>query len=261
MLSKLGAKLTYANVMSTLAMFVALAGGAYAAATIGAGDIKRDAVRSKHIKSQAVKSKQIKDGAVAGPEIRDGAVTSGRIADGAVTSGKIADGAVTTGSISDQTVTNTKIGDGAVTSGKISDDAVTSGKISDDAVTTGKISDDAVTSGKIADFSLRLKDLGGQTNAATATVGSAITVPNGGCSRATLTLSNPAPAGLLGSLVVGYLTSDQGSAVLNNVGFVVPTMISATSQGGAAANLMVCSFGTTQNIPVGSVFHYSLIGP
>jgi hypothetical protein len=44
-------RLTYANVVASLALFVALGGTTYAAATIGAGDIKKDAVRSKHIKS------------------------------------------------------------------------------------------------------------------------------------------------------------------------------------------------------------------
>ena len=40
-----------------------------------------------------------------------------------------------------------------------------------------------------------------------------------------------------------------------------PTIISETSQGGAIPNLMVCSFGSTQTVPAGSVFHYQLIGP
>jgi hypothetical protein len=38
------------NVIGYLALFVALGGGAYAAAKIDAGDIERNAVRSKHIK-------------------------------------------------------------------------------------------------------------------------------------------------------------------------------------------------------------------
>jgi hypothetical protein len=54
MLDKLGLRLSYANVMATLAMFAILGGGAYAAATIGADDIKKNAVRSKHIKKKAV---------------------------------------------------------------------------------------------------------------------------------------------------------------------------------------------------------------
>jgi hypothetical protein len=47
--------LTYANVMATLAAFGVLAGGgAYAASKIGAEDIKRNAIRTKHIRGGAV---------------------------------------------------------------------------------------------------------------------------------------------------------------------------------------------------------------
>jgi hypothetical protein len=52
----LGERLSYANVMATIAVFGVLAGGgAYAASTIGPGDIKKNAVRSKHIKTGEVK--------------------------------------------------------------------------------------------------------------------------------------------------------------------------------------------------------------
>jgi hypothetical protein len=53
-------RLTYANVVASLALFVALGGTTYAAATIGAGDIKKDAVRSKHIKNGEVKSEDLR---------------------------------------------------------------------------------------------------------------------------------------------------------------------------------------------------------
>ena len=69
-------RLTYANVMSTIAVFGVLAGGgAYAASKIGADDIKRNAVRSKHIKDAQVKRRDI-----ARPEawraVRAGSTTS-----------------------------------------------------------------------------------------------------------------------------------------------------------------------------------------
>lgn len=44
-----------AMMVALLALFVALTGGAYAAAKIGAADIKLNAVRSKHIKAKEVK--------------------------------------------------------------------------------------------------------------------------------------------------------------------------------------------------------------
>lgn len=68
-------RLTYANVMSTIAVFAVLAGGGAYAAT------------------------KLKNGSVSTKKIRDGAVVSSKIADGAVVGSKIAGGAVTRGSL------------------------------------------------------------------------------------------------------------------------------------------------------------------
>ena len=56
--------LNYANVMATLAVFIALGGGAYAL-SLGKGDVKarniaKDAVRSKHVKDQSLLLKDLK---------------------------------------------------------------------------------------------------------------------------------------------------------------------------------------------------------
>jgi hypothetical protein len=54
-------RLTYSNVIASIALFAALGGGAYAAATVGPGDIENDAVRGRHIANNAVNSKQVGD--------------------------------------------------------------------------------------------------------------------------------------------------------------------------------------------------------
>ena len=52
---KLNDRLTYANVVSTLALFLALSGGAvYAAGKIGSDDIAANAIKSKQIAPGAV---------------------------------------------------------------------------------------------------------------------------------------------------------------------------------------------------------------
>jgi hypothetical protein len=67
---------SHATVVAYLALFVALAtGSAWAAATIGPGDIKDNAVHTRHIKRKAVEKKQIAKGAVSTNRLADGAVT------------------------------------------------------------------------------------------------------------------------------------------------------------------------------------------
>jgi hypothetical protein len=128
------------------------------------------------------------------------------------------------------------------------------------AVTTAKLHDDAVVSRKVKNFSLRLIDLGGKGNLQKQTTTQPVSVTAGQCSQVFLNLYNPAPRGVIGSMVVGYVTNASGGAVLDNSGVVLPTMISRTSQGGAIANLVVCA-SSSQTIPIGSIFHFRLIGP
>ncbi len=127
-------------------------------------------------------------------------------------------------------------------------------------VKTRHLAASAVTSPKVKDFSLRLHDLGGPGHLRTTTTTGQLDIPGGECRMRPLTTENPAPPGVIGSLVVGYVTDPTGDAVLANAGAVVPTVVSETSQGGAVINLVVCA-SSAQTIPVGSVFHYQLISP
>jgi hypothetical protein len=58
MLERVRERLTYANVIATTALFVALGGGAYALEgrnTVDAGDLKKNAVKPPEIAKNAVK--------------------------------------------------------------------------------------------------------------------------------------------------------------------------------------------------------------
>jgi hypothetical protein len=74
-LARLRANLTYANVMATMAVFLALGGGAYAISvprnSVGSKQLKKGAVASRNIKKGAVASRNIKNGAVSGAKVRD----------------------------------------------------------------------------------------------------------------------------------------------------------------------------------------------
>jgi hypothetical protein len=58
-------KLTYANVVATVALFIAIGtGGAYAVDKIGAKDIKAGAVVSSKVRDGTLRGRDIKDGAI-----------------------------------------------------------------------------------------------------------------------------------------------------------------------------------------------------
>jgi hypothetical protein len=137
---------TYANVVSTLCLFLLLGGTSALAAT--------------QLAKNSIGTKQIKKNAVATAKIKNGAVTTSKLAANAVTSGNIADAAVTTSKLAANAVTSGNIADAAVTTSKLANNAVTSGKIAEAAVTTSKLANNAVTSGKIADGEVRAADLG-----------------------------------------------------------------------------------------------------
>jgi hypothetical protein len=90
--------LTYANAMTTIGVFLLLAGGTAIAAkqlgkkTVGAKQLKSNAVTTAKIKKAAVTKAKIKDGAIDSTKLADGSVASTKIVDGAVTGAKIAAG-------------------------------------------------------------------------------------------------------------------------------------------------------------------------
>ena len=69
-MSRIRRHLTFANIVSVIALFLALGGiGAYAASRIGAGDIKRNAVRTRHIKAGEVKRSDLAKAAVSSSKL------------------------------------------------------------------------------------------------------------------------------------------------------------------------------------------------
>jgi hypothetical protein len=96
-LKQIRKRLTYANVMSSLAVFLILGGATAFAAVqkIGANEIKANSIKTGKIVKEAVTAGKLKNGAVIESKIGDGAVTTNKLADNAVTTGKIANDAVT----------------------------------------------------------------------------------------------------------------------------------------------------------------------
>jgi len=88
-------RLTFANVMSSIAVFLVLGGGAaYATKKVGSNEIKGNSITTGKIKKEAVSAAKLKKNAVTNAKIRNGAVNSFKIASGtnliATASGTIA---------------------------------------------------------------------------------------------------------------------------------------------------------------------------
>lgn len=126
-------KLNYANVIATIALFVALGGAAIAAGL------------PKH----SVGAAQLKKGAVTPAALRKGAVTAGKIAPKAVVAGKLGANAVLPGNLGKGIITTEKLGEGAVIASKIKNGVVTANKLTNEAVTTAKLGKESVTLAKL----------------------------------------------------------------------------------------------------------------
>jgi hypothetical protein len=81
-------RLSYANVVSSLALFGVLTGGAAWA---------QDRIRTKDLRDGAVTTKKLRGGAVTAAKVRRGAIRSGKLAAGAVTTRKLAEGVAVSG--------------------------------------------------------------------------------------------------------------------------------------------------------------------
>jgi trimeric autotransporter adhesin len=128
-------RLTYSNVIASLALFIALGGVAIAAG----------------LPKNSVGPKQIKRGAVTAAKIRKQAVTSGKLASGAVTIGKLAANSVGPGNIGNGAVTTPKLGAGSVIASTIKNGVITTNKLDNEAVTTSKLASKSVTAAKLSD--------------------------------------------------------------------------------------------------------------
>ena len=121
MLSGLKRRLTYANVMSTIAVMFAVGGSSAYAVT--------------HLRANSVTSKTIKNGQVKSADLSRKAVTNRSIAVGAVSGDKLAAGAVGSASIATGAVGAANIANGAVGAGKLAAASVSGDReIADESV-------------------------------------------------------------------------------------------------------------------------------
>jgi hypothetical protein len=124
-----------ALVISCLALFMALAGSAFAAGVVG---------------KNTVRSAQIVDGTVRTVDLHDGAVNSAKVGDNTLTAGDLAPNAAGP----------EEIAENAVSSSKVAPDSLTSSDLGPNSVTSSEIADNSVTSADVAPDSIRATQLG-----------------------------------------------------------------------------------------------------
>ena len=151
MLHRLRKTLTFANVCSALALFVALSTGtAYAADTIFSEDIVDGEVRRPDIRNNAVNSGKVEDGSLLGDDLVFETITASHIAPSAVGSSEIATDAVNASEIADASIDGGEIVDGSMGASDLATDAVGASEIAADAVGASEIASSAVGSAEVA---------------------------------------------------------------------------------------------------------------
>jgi hypothetical protein len=75
MLAKLRDRLTYANVVATLALFLALGGVSYGAIRIGSRSIVNNSVRTQDLRNNDIRSKDIRNRTIVGRDVLTNTIT------------------------------------------------------------------------------------------------------------------------------------------------------------------------------------------
>jgi hypothetical protein len=147
-------RLTYANVVASVALFLALGGAAMAAGlpknSVGTAQIKKGAVTAGALAKKAVTSGKIAPKAVVAGKLGPNAVLPGNLGAGIIDTSKISAAAVTAEKIKNNVVTTNKLTNAAVTSQKIATSGVATGNLAEQAVTTAKLGNASVTAAKLA---------------------------------------------------------------------------------------------------------------
>lgn len=130
-----------ALVISCLALFLALAGSAFAA------------------KTASVSSRQIVDGTVRTVDLRDNAVNSPKIANATVTADDLGPNAVGSDEIAKDAVNSDEIAENAVASSEVAPDSLTASDLASNSVTSPEIADQTINSNDIGPNAVNADEL------------------------------------------------------------------------------------------------------
>jgi hypothetical protein len=142
--------LSYANVMSTLAVFLVLAGG-----TALAAGLRKNSVGSRAVKDNSLQSVDLKDGAgVSGADVAGKSLTGADVADNSLTGADVADGSLKGADVADGSLAGADLGNGAVGLANIVPNAVNSSNVVDGSIQGSDIGSSTITGANINESTL-----------------------------------------------------------------------------------------------------------
>jgi hypothetical protein len=151
--------LTYANVMATVAVFIALGGTALASVIVTDNSEVAANTISGHNPPSGDHANII-SGSVSTVDLEPGSVTVGRLAQDAVNSGKIVDGEVQTPDVALAAVTRDRLAQNSVGTGKIINGDVRNEDLGFGAVDSAKVEDSSLTGSDVLNRGLSDSDIG-----------------------------------------------------------------------------------------------------
>jgi hypothetical protein len=129
MLSTIRPRLTYANVVATLALLVALGGTSLAAVRIGSREIRNNSVRSVDIHNNGVRGADIRDGDITGGDIRDRSMTGSELSDGSLTGRHVRGGSLTGTELRDRSLTGADVGERSLEGANLARESIGSDEV------------------------------------------------------------------------------------------------------------------------------------
>ena len=144
-------RLSYANVVATLALGIAVAGGtAYAANTVFSSDIVNGEVKSVDIGTGQVRT----------PDIGANQVDSAKVADGTLNGSDVADQGLNGIDILESSISSTQLASGSVGAAEVLDESIDQSDLQNGGVSVDDLATNSVVSSKVINGSLDGSDVG-----------------------------------------------------------------------------------------------------
>jgi hypothetical protein len=151
MRQRLRSHLTYANVLSTLALFIVLGGTAYAVDgplagqnTVGSEDIINTEVKAADLGANSVSSGKITDGQVTSADVLNDNLTAADLASGSVAGAEVKDGSVANADVAPNSLASGRILDSTLTGADVADNSLKGADIDESTLAIGPSSGDFV---------------------------------------------------------------------------------------------------------------------